>query len=438
MHPPQDLVPHGSDASTVCSERPRSIVVVNDRGFRYGAGAAVLRQVQSFLLAGHKVALIASNLDTDWHRDTDFSILKTFPGTWRGIYAMPALPRPEEQGACASAVGAVLDSFVRILGSLEAEVVIVGNMHGAHWPVEWIGHLHDRFLRVVAFTHDASHLTGRCAYPGDCRRLYAKCDAACPTAEEYPKLSPGLIGASWEARSKVFDRADGVPIATNSHWMADVARHRYPAASFIQCVHFGLDELAYAPIGRTLARRLLGLPMDGTVVCTGAVDASERRKGGDLLFSLIETLGRRAGTRVLVFGLTGALQERLASFPHVRCVGLVRPEEMPLLFSAADIFVGLSREEAFGQTFMEAAACGTPSVAFGVGGIPEVVRHGETGLLCPEPALDPLLEAVTRLLDAPVLRHAYGRHARAWVSQYFTLTEQSRRWERYLTDCPPR
>ena len=45
-------------------------------------------------------------------------------------------------------------------------------------------------------------------------------------------------------------------------------------------------------------------------------------------------------------------------------------------YNAADLFVGASQEEAFGQTFIEAAACGTPAIGYEVGGVPEAIRGG--------------------------------------------------------------
>ncbi len=423
------------DSELAC-ERPLAIVLINDRGFRYGAGMAVFRQAQSLLLAGHSVTLIAGNLDVQWHQAVDYSVLKSFPGRWRGVYVLPSLPRIEDHHAIQPTVDAVFGRLVDTVTELQADVVLVGNIHGANWPLDWLGRLHAHFPKVVAFTHDAFYLTGRCAYPGDCDRLFVGCNESCPTAGEYPTLDNRLIESAWATRDRLFNRSDGVPLATNSRWAADIARRRYPAASFIDCVHYGLDELAYGPGGRSLARRSLGLGQDETVICTGAVDASERRKGGDLLIPLVEELGRRPGVRVLVFGLIGALQERLAAMPHVRCAGFVKAEEMPILLSASDVFVGLSREEAFGQTFIEAAACGVPSVAFGVGGIGDAILHGETGILCSEVSLEAMSRNIGSFLDDPVRRRLSGRNARAWVSRHFTLAAQARRWGAYLSACP--
>jgi glycosyltransferase involved in cell wall biosynthesis len=110
------------------------------------------------------------------------------------------------------------------------------------------------------------------------------------------------------------------------------------------------------------------------------------------------------------------------------------------LYTHAAIFVCPSVYEPFGIINLEAMACETPVVASAVGGIPEVVEHGETGLLVKpettsaadaEPS-DPdqfsraLAAAVNVLLDDPELRALMARNARARVEQHFSWTSIAR------------
>lgn len=87
-------------------------------------------------------------------------------------------------------------------------------------------------------------------------------------------------------------------------------------------------------------------------------------------------------------------------------------EIVPSLYATADLFISGARDETFGMTFLEAAACGTPSVAFDSQSIPEVVSDGVTGLLAPAGDVERLADcAVTLLRDAP-RRRAMGEAAR--------------------------
>jgi alpha-maltose-1-phosphate synthase len=110
-------------------------------------------------------------------------------------------------------------------------------------------------------------------------------------------------------------------------------------------------------------------------------------------------------------------------------------EELIQFYSHAAVFCCPSVYESFGIINLEAMACGTPVVASAVGGIPEVVVHGETGLLVDlsfsdgsfEPA-DParfsldLAEAINRVALDPVLRERFGKNGRKRVEEHFSWT----------------
>ena len=110
------------------------------------------------------------------------------------------------------------------------------------------------------------------------------------------------------------------------------------------------------------------------------------------------------------------------------------------LYTHAAIFVCPSVYEPFGIINLEAMACETPVVASAVGGIPEVVEHGETGLLVapeaisasdveprnPEQFSRDLAAAVNVLLDDPPLRSSMAGKARARVERHFSWTSIAR------------
>lgn len=105
---------------------------------------------------------------------------------------------------------------------------------------------------------------------------------------------------------------------------------------------------------------------------------------------------------------------------------------MPLILNSADVFIGTATEEAFGQTLLEASACGIPVAAFDRGGVSDIVVDGHTGLLVKELNADELYKATNRLLADPSLRELLGRNARKRVESHFTLTKQADAWIGHL------
>ena len=116
----------------------------------------------------------------------------------------------------------------------------------------------------------------------------------------------------------------------------------------------------------------------------------------------------------LVLVLVGlASPEDCPPIPNVRTLGFVSdPQKLALAYGAADVFVGPSLAETFGQVFMEAAACGTPSLGYPAGGVCDAIRDGVTGRLAPR--IDPaaLADSLEELYAQPEWRRHLGQWAR--------------------------
>jgi glycosyltransferase involved in cell wall biosynthesis len=96
-------------------------------------------------------------------------------------------------------------------------------------------------------------------------------------------------------------------------------------------------------------------------------------------------------------------------------------EDVAEILAASAVFVLSSRSEAFPMSVLEAMAAGLPVVATRVGGLPELVVEGETGLLVPAGDPEELAAAIARLLDDPDLRERFGSAGRARVETHFGL-----------------
>jgi glycosyltransferase involved in cell wall biosynthesis len=132
------------------------------------------------------------------------------------------------------------------------------------------------------------------------------------------------------------------------------------------------------------------------------------------------------------------LLRRLAAGQDVRFTGPVDEHEVPRLFRRAAVFVLPTVEhtcydrpvavtELLSLSALEAMASGTPVVASRTGGLPEVVRDGETGLLVTPGDVAELRDGIDRLLRDPALARRMGRQARALVLDRFTWEETARR-----------
>lgn len=107
-------------------------------------------------------------------------------------------------------------------------------------------------------------------------------------------------------------------------------------------------------------------------------------------------------------------------FQNIRFLGYVDKENLSDYLSSCDVFVAPSLYESFGLIYIEAMAYGKPVIGCNVGGVPEVVKDGETGILVPPENIELLAKAIISLLNDSGLRLKMGNNAREYVKNNFT------------------
>ncbi len=105
---------------------------------------------------------------------------------------------------------------------------------------------------------------------------------------------------------------------------------------------------------------------------------------------------------------------------HVNFLGYVDHNEIPYLMNASDLFIRTSLEEGLGIVFTEAMACGKPVIATNVGGIPDVVIDGKTGILVEPGDIAGIAEAIKKILSSPPLLRSIRRESLELVKKEFS------------------
>jgi len=255
------------------------------------------------------------------------------------------------------------------------------------------------------------------------------------------QLGTAYLASSWIERT-AYENADGV-VAVSESMLHDVHELYGVPLERIRVIHNGIDLAQYRPTYDLATLRQWGI--DPEVPYVLFVGRITRQKGIIHLVNAIEHF--HAGAQVVLCAgapdtpaiareMSDAVaRARARSGRRIIWIEEMLPKEKVIhLYSHAAIFVCPSVYEPFGIINLEAMACETPVVASAVGGIPEVVDHGETGLLVAPEAIGPteveprhpaqfardLASAVNTLLDEPELRAAMARQARARVEQQFS------------------
>lgn len=223
----------------------------------------------------------------------------------------------------------------------------------------------------------------------------------------FARLSTRVIGCSEEVTQALATR-DGIP------------------AERLMAIPNGIDLRKFAQVSGEGVRAEFGLPADRPLL--GVVGRLHPAKDHENLFRALAAMPQaRAGeVSCLVVG-TGELQDALHAM--VRQMGLEpcvvftgMRTDVPRLVAALDVFVMPSRWEGLPIALLEAMASAKPVICTRVGGIPDVVRDGDNGLLVD--ASDPaqLQQRIAQLLDSPDERTRLGLRARDTVIERFDVT----------------
>lgn len=275
-----------------------------------------------------------------------------------------------------------------------------------------------RLKPVVWTLHDLHGLTGGCHYPKGCEQWLRGCER-CPQFTLRPD-SP-LAGEIWTRMNRTVAAVppDRLHMVTASRWMAGLveASPRFRERP-VACIPYGLDTTIFTPRDRRFSRELLDLPVGAKIILFVSDTTRNPRKGLDVLARAAALLKDGHPDLLLVSLGQGQAREIAGlNLPH-RHLGAVSDDRwLSLAYSAADVFVIPSLEEAYGQTMLESLACGTVAVGSDTGGIPDLIKPGENGLLFAPGDHAALARALDSLLTDPAGASDMGRRGRTLVEE---------------------
>jgi glycosyltransferase involved in cell wall biosynthesis len=271
-------------------------------------------------------------------------------------------------------------------------------------------------------SHDLWPLSGGCI-------VYSGCDGYREDCGSCPILRKGLKGwAKAELRMKQkFVKEKKVQPVANSRWMAGhIEESRiYSGMSDVPVIPPIVDPVYFSTEIDTI-REKLQISSDKKVIALGAREITDRHKG---IPEFLEALAMRDELAeqcvILLFG-EGELE-----FPenlNVKALGrLNSAEELAQVYASSDVFVSPSAMETFGMVLTEAQACGTPVVAFDVGGVPDAVSEESAEFLVPNGDFESLLNAVGKVFEKSSKGNGSWRVDRDWARERFEASVIAKR-----------
>jgi glycosyltransferase involved in cell wall biosynthesis len=283
---------------------------------------------------------------------------------------------------------------------------------------------------VIWTLHDMRPFTGGCHFSAGCKGFQQECQSC-------PQLQPTLHHFPVRAHMGQTDvvRLLRPVFVAPSKWLANECMSSSVAGScHVEVIPYGIDAKTFSPMPQQEARSRLGLDPEALYIMLGAHSLGEKRKGGLLAQQVLRELAHHLPSAESVS--TG--QWRVVScgaepFPldppwHAEHLGFLSEQNMAILYAACDVLLFTSQEDNLPNMILEAMACGLPVVAYSVGGVPELVESGKTGLLADPFDTSTLCEHLKSIMGNAELRQDMGRTARTAIATSFTLDAQARRY----------
>jgi len=214
-------------------------------------------------------------------------------------------------------------------------------------------------------------------------------------------------------------------IATTEKEKDELIRHYGASPEKIGVVPCGVNLDLFRPIDKEIARQQLGFGDDKIILFVGRI---EPLKGIERLLRAMTYLQNSHRPRLVIIGGDEHSRDevkrlkRLSRDLHIEgsvtLSGLIRHEELPYFYSAADVCVVPSYYESFGLAALESIACGTPVVATDVGSLKNIIHQGETGYVVADNTPHYLADKIALLLSKPTPDTKAAFSIRASVNRF--------------------
>jgi len=254
--------------------------------------------------------------------------------------------------------------FLKWADAYNPDIVWLHNIHGYYINVEllfeWMKqHPEKKYYWTL---HDCWAMTGHCSHFSyvKCEQWRNQCgEKKCPQISQYPRsFCSKNVFSNYVRKKKAFTGVKNLTIVVPSKWLAELVRQSYLGTYKTEVCYNQIDKRIFKP---TESEFRLKYHLQSKVIILGVANVWNDRKGLSDFINLRNVLDNNY-TIVLV----GLSKKQIKKMPS-GIIGIERTadqHELAQIYTAADLYLNLSREETFGLTTIEAQACGTKAIVY--------------------------------------------------------------------------
>ena len=319
-----------------------------------------------------------------FRKGIDEVLIKLFVEGSRGRFSFPY-------------IGADISKHINII---DADIINFHWINGGFFSLDTLIGLKKLNKPIVWTFHDMWAFTGGCHYTGGCEKFTAECKY-CPNLKK--GASKDFSNSFFQSKKELFEDFD-LNIVTSSEWLAkETKKSILLGKKNIVTIPTTVNTEVFEFYQKEESRKILGLENNKTYILFGTMTLADKRKGLHYLIRSLKKLKNfpvnPSDVELVVFG--AEKNTSLNDLPFkVNSVGRVSDlNKLARLYNASDVFIAPSLEDNLPNTVMESLSCGTPVVAFEIGGMPDMIDHKMTGYLAKSESVDDLTEGILWVLN---------------------------------------
>ncbi len=265
--------------------------------------------------------------------------------------------------------------------------------------------------------------TGGCHYDENCNKHISKC-RSCPMVGS--KETYDLSTFNFNRKQKTYSMLNNLTVVGHSKWLTECAKKSFLFTDKkVINLPSPIDTESFEPIDKNVAKGLLHIE-GKKLIAYGAMSAlDDPRKGYEQLNEAFKQISSDA--EFLVFGAESNGQNKNNKM-RIHFMGNVSDNlSLRIIYSAADVVIVPSIQENLSNVILEALSCGTPVVAFNIGGNPDMIDHKKNGYLANENDISDLAGGIDWVLNYKDYEKLQ-LNARQKVEVYFELKKVARQY----------
>ena len=262
--------------------------------------------------------------------------------------------------------------FLYQINKFQPDIIHLHNLHNCYINLPMLfNYIKKNKIKVIWTLHDCWAFTGHCPHftIAKCNKWKTGC-FKCPQYKDYPTTYIDITKKMWEMKRKWFIGVDDLTIVTPSNWLCKLVKESFLREYPVKVINNGINLSIFKP-RKSNFRQKYGIP-DDKFILLGVAFVWNKNKGLDLFINLANSLSNKY--QIVLVGTNDLIDREIPN--NIISIHCTQDQiELAEIYTAADLFLNLSREENYPTVNMEALACGTPVLAFNVGGNSEIINE---------------------------------------------------------------